>query len=432
MHQHKTHLRTFSFLALAALTLVATSCRKEAEPFKDPNTCHATTFTQQFEDVWHGFDQCYVFWGRDTVDWDSRYARFHPIFEEFDKRPNTVTNEEYKNAWAAVVQGLLDHHLSVALWNPIKQSRIVVSSTIDRQHHTDVRAQLNVLKSQQGITNLVSYYDDTNTMLNSTSCLLPGKNQGGHIAYLRISDFSITELYKSRRPNKDQMEAPLRSFYGREYTQGVTDGLAGRSDVESIIIDLRGNPGGNAADINILLGNLLTQNFHFGYTRIKEGLGRLDYSSWLPFYVNGSGKRIPADKPIVVLCDSNSVSCAEITSQMAKAIPNGKLIGEQTYGATCAILAASTDIHSLTYSGCFGDQNMNAGINPKGKGEPTDKSIFSYYVYTSTYDMVTTDYKTLEGVGVTPDIVVPYDARALASGKDPQLEAALTYLRSNN
>ena len=65
-------------------------------------------------------------------------------------------------------------------------------------------------------------------------------------------------------------------------------------------------------------------------------------------------------------------------------------------------------------------------------GIPTDKSIFSYYVYTSTFDMVTTDYKSLEAVGVTPDIVVPYDAQALADGKDPQLEAALRYLRSNN
>ena len=117
---------------------------------------------------------------------------------------------------------------------------------------------------------------------------------------------------------------------------------------------------------------------------------------------------------------------------MVKSLPNGKLIGEQTYGATCAIFASSTDNHNLTYSGCFGDQNMNYSVNPKAKGEPTDKSIFSYYVYTSTFDMVTTDYKSLEAVGVTPDIVVPYDAQALADGKDPQLEAALRYLRSNN
>ncbi len=432
MHQHRTHLRSISFFALAALALVATSCRKEAETFKNPNTCHATSFTQQFEDIWQGFDQCYVFWSRDTVNWDSRYARFHPIFEEFDKRPNTVTDEEYKAAWQGVVQGLLDHHLSIALWNPIKQSRIRVGSVNDNRHTTDVFAQLNALKNQPGITNLVSYYVDTNTSLNSVSCLLPGKNQGGYIAYLRFSSFSLSELHESRRPNKNQLEAPLRSFFGSNYTSGVTDGLVGRPDVESIIIDLRDNPGGDSRDINIVFGNLNTRNFHFGYTRVKEGLGRLDYSSWVPFYINGSGKRISSDKPIVVLCDSNSVSCSELSCQMVKSLPNGKLIGEQTYGATCAIFASSTDNHNLTYSGCFGDQNMNYSVNPKAKGEPTDKSIFSYYVYTSTFDMVTTDYKSLEAVGVTPDIVVPYDAQALADGKDPQLEAALRYLRSNN
>jgi C-terminal processing protease CtpA/Prc len=36
---------------------------------------------------------------------------------------------------------------------------------------------------------------------------------------------------------------------------------------------------------------------------------------------------------------------------------------------------------------------------------------------------------SLEGRGVTPDIVVPFDLR-YAAGRDPQLDAALAFLQS--
>ena len=55
---------------------------------------------------------------------------------------------------------------------------------------------------------------------------------------------------------------------------------------------------------------------------------------------------------------------------------------------------------------------------------------FGHFVYCGTFDVVTTDYKSLEGEGVKPDIEVLYNASALASGTDPQLERALQYLRT--
>ncbi len=53
-------------------------------------------------------------------------------------------------------------------------------------------------------------------------------------------------------------------------------------------------------------------------------------------------------------------------------------------------------------------------------------------MYRGTYDVVNTDYKSFEGVGVQPDIEVLYDANALKSGVDNQLNRALEYLRTGN
>ena len=77
---------TFYTTFFVSLLLFATlsSCRKESEvsTLVNPNSRTCKSYTQQFEAVWNGMSQGYVFWSRDTVDWDARYEQFKPIFEE--------------------------------------------------------------------------------------------------------------------------------------------------------------------------------------------------------------------------------------------------------------------------------------------------------------------------------------------------------------
>ena len=113
---------------------------------------------------------------------------------------------------------------------------------------------------------------------------------------------------------------------------------------------------------------------------------------------------------MVVLADCNSGSCAELAARLAQLFHNGTFIGERTFGATCPLLPGYYD---LLYSGVFGDY---------------DKC--GYYVYTSNFDVVTTDFVSLEGKGVTPDIECRFDYNAMVNGHDNQLERALEYLRT--
>ena len=76
----RTRKYIFDIMALAAmLTLMMVSCRKEAPVLHDPNNIPCKTYTQQFQAVWEGVDQSYVFWERDTVNWDKRYDLCLPI-----------------------------------------------------------------------------------------------------------------------------------------------------------------------------------------------------------------------------------------------------------------------------------------------------------------------------------------------------------------
>ena len=94
----------------------------------NPNSRTCKTYTQQFEAVWNGMSQGYVFWGRDTVDWDARYEQFKPVFEEFDARPSNkpVSEAEYNAAYQGLFEGLLDHHLYGMFTVPRAQYEAIV------------------------------------------------------------------------------------------------------------------------------------------------------------------------------------------------------------------------------------------------------------------------------------------------------------------
>ena len=416
----KTILLTFSFYFVLSLT----SCRKDAPELKNPNTINPQTYTEQFQAVWDGMSTSYVFWDVDTVDWDARYDECIHLFENFDARGTggTVTDEEYQKAWDQVFSGLVDHHLTAFLWNPRNQKRASVHPGKNSYSHVDAfKEQAAILKSMPGVSEMVMNEDPAAGPI-AYACLLPGKpTTGKKIAYFRFNGFEYDPA-----SNSAAGLAPLYAFFGSD-SNGITDdAYANRSDVESVIVDVRGNGGGNVSNIVMYIATLIQDSVNLGYVRTKENLGRLDHSPWMKFPIPSRAKHLKEAKPIVVLADINSVSCAEMTTLLIKSIPNGTFIGERTHGGTGALLA-NPKLHKVFYSGGFGDQDLfELVFNETPMGE---KSCFAYYVYTSTYEMVDVNYNSLEGKGVQPDIEELFDPTALAAGRDNQMERALEFLR---
>jgi C-terminal processing protease CtpA/Prc len=174
--------------------------------------------------------------------------------------------------------------------------------------------------------------------------------------------------------------------------------------LKGLIIDLRGNTGGDLSDLNFLAGHLIDQPLHVGYTRSRSGNGRLDYTPWVDAVVTPVPGAKKLQMPVVVLADIFSASLAEIMTMALHTLPGAKVIGETTRGATGAITAN----------------------NVYNAGQFTVPGFLS--VYSASAEFKYLDGRVYEGKGFPPDVMVPFDMAALMAGEDPVLEKAISLM----
>jgi len=169
----------------------------------------------------------------------------------------------------------------------------------------------------------------------------------------------------------------------------IPDMLAAVSDLQDapgIIIDLRGNPGGDPTACEQLAAQFLDeQEFLFGSFKIRSGV--ID-------------RRVTGENvypgPLVVLIDSLSFSGSEYFSSSMQAVGRGVIIGERSPGGLTAM-----NVTSLS-----------------------NGAILGYPVA----QLLTPDGVALEGSGVIPDINVTLQREQLLAGIDAQLQAAIDYI----
>ena len=162
---------------------------------------------------------------------------------------------------------------------------------------------------------------------------------------------------------------------GLKMRDAIEYGIHKADETEGIIIDLRDGVGGD-----------------FGYEFIapflQYGLGEITVES------TGRHRQFKhtagCNKPVVVLINGGSRSGKETLAYFFKKTGRGVLVGERT-----------------------------AGYVTGGNKRQISSDSFLYY---AGFKMII-DGKNLEGVGVEPDIKVPFDIR-FAAGKDIQLERA--------
>jgi len=150
-----------------------------------------------------------------------------------------------------------------------------------------------------------------------------------------------------------------------------------------------------------MVGSPLT----FGYTRYKNGNGRLDHTPWAPAIITPQPGAQALNIPVVALADAWSVSLAELTTMAIHTMPNGKFIGETTWGANGPLTTTS---------------------QPFNGGRFTAANFVD--VYTSASEFKYLNGNIYEGKGFPPDIAVPYNEADLIQGRDAALEAAYNYI----
>lgn len=183
------------------------------------------------------------------------------------------------------------------------------------------------------------------------------------IGYLQITEFDdvTTEQFNE---NMAQLKA---------------DGLKG------LIIDLRGNPGGNVTTVCAIAEQLLPEGLIF-YMEDKDG-NKTEYKC------DGAD----FDLPLVVLVNEYSASAAEILSGAVKDAGIGKLVGKKTFG-----------------------KGIVQNVIPLEDGSAIKLTIANYY---------TRGGNDIHLKGVEPDVEVDLDTDAyLDDGTDTQLDKALEVL----
>ena len=161
------------------------------------------------------------------------------------------------------------------------------------------------------------------------------------------------------------------------------------SAARGIILDLRGNPGGNL-DAVVDMCNMILPEGMIVYTEDKYG-NREEYTS------DGENE---LQLPLVVLVDMNSASAAEIMAGAIKDHGIGTLVGTTTFG-----------------------KGIVQQIMSFRDGSAIKLTISAYY---------TPNGNNIHGIGIEPDVLCEFDGEAYYNSDDPvdnQLEKAKEVLK---
>jgi carboxyl-terminal processing protease len=221
-----------------------------------------------------------------------------------------------------------------------------------------------------------------------TLTLRLARPRGNLVRFGHLPPFHVH--FEARKVDNDIAYFALNSFLDPlrvlpAFGQTVQDNLKGAG----FILDLRGNPGGIAAMAQGLGGWFVDRpDLKLGTTHFRDGF---QHAILNPREATYQG-------PLAILVDEFSASTSEILAGGLQDLKRARVFGTRTAGA-------ALPSHFIRL--------------PNGDG-------LQYVVA----DYVSAGGRRLEGNGVQPDEVVPPDRRALLAGRDPALDAAVRWIRS--
>jgi C-terminal processing protease CtpA/Prc len=152
---------------------------------------------------------------------------------------------------------------------------------------------------------------------------------------------------------------------------------------QTLIIDLRGNPGGYTNTLQMIVGYLFDHD-----VKIADRVGRKPAKP-----EEGKAFRNPFKGKLIVLIDSESASSAELLARVVQLEHRGIVLGDTSAGAV---------MEAEELSDTIGADN-----------------VILYGMSVTDANLLMTDGKSLENHGVEPDEKILPTAADLAAGRDP-------------
>jgi carboxyl-terminal processing protease len=174
----------------------------------------------------------------------------------------------------------------------------------------------------------------------------------------------------------------------------IDDAVHAARSADGMIVDLRNNPCGVLTMVMGVAGHFLSYPASLGTVTTRDSELSIAAN---PRLTGPDGSRVtPYEGKLAVLVDQTSYSASEIFAAGMQAVGRARVFGSRTPGGALPALLRRL---------------------PNG-------DVLEYAIG----DFVTASGDRIEGRGVIPDEEVPLTAEALASGRDPVVEAALRWM----
>ena len=332
---------------------------------------------------------CYLY--EDDIDEDalidgiySGYAEAlgDPYTEYYDEEETKAlyesTNGEFSGIGATMSQSLDSGEITVsnvyedspADKAGMKQGDVIYEVDGRSVSGQDLETVVSWIKGEQGTdVTLCVLRDGEEVELTATRDIIEvqtvsSEMKDGQIGYIAVSEFDSVTY--------DQFEAALEELE----SQGM----------QGLVIDLRGNPGGNLTTVTDMLKLLLPEGT---IVSTKDKYGNTEE-------ISCDGKH-EFTKPLAVLVNQYSASASEIFSGAIQDYGTGTIVGMTTYGK--GVVQQLMDL---------------------GDGTCLKVTIAEYY---------TPSGSSINGTGVEPDVEVEYEYDENNPEADNQLDKALEVVR---
>lgn len=424
--------RKLAWVSLCSLLLVfsALSCFAQPSPGLSPKER-----LKAFEQVWRLINEKYYDPGMNGVDWNAVRERYRPRVEtardndEFYQLLKAMTGElhdahtrfrspgERRRAdrWEATTAGIsigqVEGEPTVVSVDPDSEAAragVEPGMTVIAVDGVPFRERLDKAREEVGRSSsdraslLLSYHNvltgEPNTPIELDLATSEGKNL--HVKLNRHITGIAPPVVPKMLPSGFAYIS-LRVFNERVARQ-FKEALEKVRDAPGLVVDLRGNGGGELPGVLHVADGFFGEKVSFGRVIGRYGkkpsfiLRMLGVPSELE--VGSPGSQIYSG-PVVILVNDASGSGAELFSAGMKETGRAAVVGRQTCGCVLASIG-----HKVTGGGAVGISEFNILT---GKGA------------------------RLEGAGLVPDVVVPLTLQDLRGHRDASLRQAVGILTSS-
>lgn len=340
-----------------------------------------------FSDVWDKIvEQFYAPGGTDMTTEDISYGAIQGMVEALDD-PHSIF--ETPTEATSVIQTLNGEFVGIGVYISDMGGEIMIAGFTEGSPAEKAGLMVNdVIVS-------VDSADVTEKTLNETAALITGtEGTDVTIGVQRNGEtysYTITRAVIEVTYTQDKL-LPNGIWYikftlfsentATEIADAIADLQAQDNTPQGLILDLRYNPGGYLDAAQILLSHFMEEGEMV--FKIANTVNSIDFSSVGPNDLAGI--------PVVVLMNDSSASAAEVTAAVLQEAGIAKVVGTPSYGK-------STTQALYTYP---------------------DGSLLKLTIA----EWLTPGGASVNGIGVTPDVIVERTAEDLESGYDPQLETA--------